>query len=189
MRYYLGIDQSLNGTGLCLLTEYGTVERFETVDPAGRRDAERLAFIKERVVRFLAQGVVRVTFEGYSYDSVSKHFMLGEVGGVLHLTVFEHGVPYVVVPPALVKKYATGNAHAFEAGNSFAHDVIAAAKDAGVRPADDNQADAYFLARIAKDLDPDVKIIGRSKMEVIHSIKNPKVKTTRRVRRLVKHSI
>lgn len=182
---YLGIDQSLSGTGLCLLSGSGSVLHVETVDPGKRRDAERLAFIRDRVLAVLAMHdpVVRAAFEGYSYDSVNKPFLLGELGGALRVALWEKGVPYEVVPPALVKKFATGNAHATK------EMVLRAAQAEGFETADDNQSDAFFLASIVFALDDERMPKKRARIEVIHRIKNPKVKTSRRVRTLVKHAI
>lgn len=177
---YLGVDQSLSGTGLCLLGSQGEVLALQTVNPGKRYDAERLVFIRDAMCELLTDAT-RVAFEGYAYNAMSKHFMLGEVGGVLHVAAWEAKVPYDIVPPALLKKYATGNPYASKEA------VIAAVR--GATPADDNQADAFFLASIAKDLDAKEMPRTRARIEVIHRIRNPKVKTTRRVRTLVKHAI
>lgn len=180
---YLGVDQSLSGTGLCLLGSQGEVLALQTVDPGKRRDAERLAFIRD-AVRELFPDVSRVAFEGYSYGSFGNaHFQLGEIGGVLQVAAWDAGISYETVPPALLKKYANGNPHATKEA------VIEAAQRLGITPEDDNQADAFFLASIAKDLDAKEMPRTRARIEVIHRIRNPKVKTTRRVRTFVKHAI
>lgn len=181
---YLGLDQSLTGTGLCLLEADGTVVVLETINPGKRRGAERLAFIRDTVSSYLQQErLVAAAFEGYSYGSTGKVFELGEIGGVLQVLLYDRSIPFSVVPPASLKKYATGNAHALK------DVVIRAAQTTGARPTDDNQADAFFLASIAKDLDSNTYPAGRARIEVIHQMRNPKVKTTRRIRRLVKHAI
>ena len=46
---FLGIDQSLNATGLCLIGEGGDVRTVTTADPGDRRDGERLAHIRSVV--------------------------------------------------------------------------------------------------------------------------------------------
>lgn len=179
---YLGIDQSLNGTGLCVLEEDGAVSRLITVNPGKLRDAARLDFVVE-VMRPYLSSVAYAAFEGYSYGSVSQHFSLGEMGGVLRLAVWKAEIPYVEVAPASLKKFATGVAHAPK------DMMIAAAKKAGAKPEDDNQADAYFLACVARNMLQLRMPLMRASIEVLHQLKNPKVKTTNRVRKLVKHAI
>jgi crossover junction endodeoxyribonuclease RuvC len=181
---YLGIDQSLNATGLCRLHAQGQVEHGETVDPGKRREAARLAYVKSRVAPLLGPAVLFVAFEGYSYNSVGRVFELGEVGGVLRLLVFEHEVAYVVVPPVSLKKFATGNVSAEK------EDMVAAAKYAGFVTDDDNQADAFFLAQIARCFHLELAPPNRAQLEVLHSLRSPKLKKpARRIRRLVKNSL
>ena len=181
---YLGIDQSLTATGLCLLNDGGYLLRLETVDPGKVRGAARLSLIKQRLLSFLSREPVKgAAYEGYAYDAVGRVFQLGEVGGVVQLTLHEGGVPAVSVAPVALKKFATGSPKADK-------DVmIAAAKRAEIAAADDNQADAFFLARVAFLLGSGRPGGTRTQLEVLHAIKNPKVKTTRRVRKLVKHAL
>ena len=63
-------------------------------------------------------------------------------GGFLaHLTAWceHHSIPYRGVPVATIKKHATGK------GNADKDAVIAAMRDKGFSPADDNEADALAL--------------------------------------------
>lgn len=179
---FLGVDQSLNATGVCRMDDEGKVTTVATVDPKGARDGERLLFVK-RAIAAAASGVKFAALEGYSYDSVGRVFELGEIGGVVKVLLLESGIEYVVVPPVLVKKFATGNASASK------EDMMSRAREAGCVIADDNQADAYFLARIAQ-----AYVRGgatrRCELEVLHTLRNPsEKKSRRRVRRLVKAAI
>lgn len=184
MTSYLGIDSSLEGTGLCLITASGDVVRAETVS-TGLRGVARLAAIKKRAELFIPDDVEFAAFEGYSYHSVGLVFELGEIGGILRLLVHERQVTYVDVPPINLKKFATGSTSAEKAH------MIAAARDAKASVDDDNQADAYFLARIAlacsqKDAVP----LKRNQMEVVHRLLHPPAKKPRRrARRLVKNAV
>lgn len=181
---YAGIDQSLNGTGLCLRDADGVVHTAQTIDPGKLRDVQRLAYVKARVMSFLSDRVKFVAFEGYSYNSVGRVFELGEIGGVLRLLVHEHGLPYVVIPPLVLKKFATGNPAADK------EDMVSFARQAGFAARDDNQADAFFLAEIARCHHLELAPPNRAQLEVLHSIRSPKVKKpARRVRRLTKNSI
>lgn len=181
---FLGIDQSLNATGLCRLDKDGRVERHQTVDPGRLRDVARLAYVKQSLVPLLSPGVLFVAMEGYSYNSVGRVFELGEVGGVVRLLVHEHGLSYVVIPPVSLKKFATGNPSAEK------EDMVEAAKRAGFDASDDNQADAFFLSQIARCLHLKLTPPNRAQLEVLHCIHSPKPKKpARRIRRLAKNSI
>lgn len=179
---FLGIDQSLNSTGACLLNGDGAVLDLITIRPGQRRDGERLAYIKQGIAS-LSHGVLFAAMEGYSYDSVGRVFELGEVGGVLKVCLVEHAIPYLCVPPGLVKKFATGS------GAAQKGLMVEAARAAGAAPADDNQADAFFLARIAY-----CRYAGaarlRCELEVLQTLQaGPRKRSPRRPRKLVKSAI
>jgi Holliday junction resolvasome RuvABC endonuclease subunit len=188
MPSYLGIDASLEGTGLCLVSAVGLVLRSETVLPCGLRDMARLAMIKAATTTFVdGLDVAYTAIEGYAFGAVNQAFSLGEVGGVLRLLVHELGIPRVDVPPVNLKKWATGRVEADKG------EMIAAAIADGACPGDHNQADAYFLAQIAlalSDDSPETRPRQRSKLEVLRSITSPPRKKTRaRPRRLVKNPV
>lgn len=181
---FLGMDQSLNGTGLCLLSREREVKHLSTVAPGKRVGPERLAFIKSSVAALLEANVVFVSMEGYSYNSVGRVFELGEVGGVLKLLIFESNLPLLVVPPASLKLFAAGNA------NAEKEDMVAAAEAAGVGVSDDNQADAYFLALISWFLQTGAEPETRAQGDVLHALKEPPPKKKkRRIRRLIKNAL
>lgn len=64
----------------------------------------------------------------------------GMVHGAVRAFLNDALVPYVTVPPASLKKYATGKGNADKTAMA-----IAALKRFGVEFADDNQCDAYWL--------------------------------------------
>jgi len=184
MLLFLGVDQSLNGTGLCLLDRAGAVVHLETVNPGKRRGAERLAYVKSSLLALLNSKVKFVCFEGYAYHSTGRVFELGEIGGVLRLVVFEHGIPDTTVAPATLKKFATHNSGAKKAA------MVKAAMAEGLSVADDNQADAFFLAMIARCIHTGIAPSTRVRMDVVHQLQHPLPKTpVRRLRKLTKHSL
>lgn len=189
MLSYLGIDASLEGTGLSLVSPAGVVLRSTTVLPRGLRDMARLAMIKAETRAFVGDGdVAFVAVEGYAYGAINQAFSLGEIGGVLRLLLHEeYGLSRVDVPPASLKKWATGSSEADKDA------MVAAAIAEGARPGDHNQADAYFLARIALAMsveDPVARPRERSKLEVMRSLASPPPRKTRpRPRRLVKNPV
>jgi Holliday junction resolvasome RuvABC endonuclease subunit len=181
---FLGVDQSLNGTGICLLDATGTPVRLETVRPGKRRDVERLAHVKSRLLHTLKSSIKFGCFEGYAYHSTGRVFELGEIGGVLKLTVFEHRIPYLVVSPASLKKFATRNSGAKKAA------MVKQAVAEGADVADDNQADAFFLAMIARHIHTGITPATRARMDVVHLLLHPPVKKRKpRPRKLVKHPL
>lgn len=184
MATYLGIDASLEGTGLCLVSAVGAVLRVETVNPRGLRGMARLALIKAATTDFMRDApVTGAAIEGYAFGAVNQAFSLGEVGGVLRLLLHEWEVPYIDVPPINLKKFATGFTEADKPA------MVAAAVADGALLSDHNQADAYFLARIALAL-AGVCPRQRTKLEVIRGLTNPaQKKVRRRPRRLVANPV
>jgi crossover junction endodeoxyribonuclease RuvC len=169
---YLGVDPSLNGTGLCLLSD-NEVNHISTVHVGKLRGVERLNRVSQEVSNLLNLKPKFVAIESYSYNSVGRIAQLGEVGGIIRLRFFEHGVAFVEVAPALLKKFATGRACVDKAA------IIKFAEQNGVNVADDNQADAFVLAMIARYMHTGLIPPTRPQYEVVHRLQNPKVKTVK----------
>lgn len=178
---FVGIDQSLNASGVCVISDEGAVQTLLTVEhPTGGAIDVKLLNIRRAVISAIS-GASFAAMEGYSYDSVHRAFDLGEVAGTVKVAMLEHGVGYTVVPPVTLKLYATGLSHASK------EDVIAAAKAEGVDPSNDNEADAFFLARLARDFAQGTAK-KRREMEAVHSLRQSasgkQRKPARRVRRI-----
>lgn len=139
----LGLDLSLTSTGYAILHPRGSVTVGRIRSSA--RGPQRLAEIRDAVthlIRPLAPDLVAV--EGYAFGRPNGMAALGELGGVIRLTLHEHGQAYVDVPPAVVKKYATGR------GNASKVEVIIAARSRlAYLGTNDDEADALWLAHIA----------------------------------------
>lgn len=87
-----------------------------------------------------------VVLEGYSYGSPNQAHPIGEMGGVVRLALFEAGIRFEVVPPAVIKTYATGK------GNASKDDVLlAAVRRLGYEGASKDEADALWLYALAMD--------------------------------------
>ena len=65
----------------------------------------------------------------------------------------------------------------------------AAMKPQGLVVSDDNQADAFFLAVIARNFGQEVMPNVRAQLEVLHQLKHPTPRKISRVRRRVKNAI
>jgi crossover junction endodeoxyribonuclease RuvC len=137
----VGLDLSLTSTGVAV----GDVTAAVSVTATG---AERLALLRDKIldlVRSVEQPFVLV--EGYSFASRnSQAHALGELGGVVRVSLWEQGIPYVEVPPTVRAKFACGR------GNASKAEVISAVSArTGIvwdgKGADD-QCDAWILQEI-----------------------------------------
>src|SRR5207244_2831041 len=68
---------------------------------------------------------------------------LAEVGGAVRMMLHELDLPWVEIPPAQLKRWATGN------GNAAKDRMVDAALAAGAEPANHDEADAYLLRAVA----------------------------------------
>ena len=91
---------------------------------------------------------------------------LGELGGVIKCALFEERQPYIVVPPARLKKFACGK------GNAKKDEVrLEVYKRWGFEAPSNDEVDAYVLARIGLAyLGYDTDLI-KPQLEVIQALK------------------
>lgn len=150
-----GLDLSLTATGVA--TAAGTT----TIKPKTKGVA-RLVEVRRQVLELVSADLVHdwscgdcaasllVVLEGYSMGaqrgSAGVGQMLGELGGVVRVALHDAGIAYVEIPPATLKKYATGkgNANKVEMG-------VAASKRGDVEFRDDNACDAWWLRAAGLD--------------------------------------
>ena len=136
----LALDLSLTRSGFCVGAGLAECES-GVLRTADLRGMERIDHIVRRVQE-LAQGCDVVVIEGYSYGSQGRSvFDIGELGGCVRFLLHRLGIPVVDVPPATLKKYATGR------GNATKIDMVVAARERfGLHgTTDDNRCDAYLL--------------------------------------------
>jgi crossover junction endodeoxyribonuclease RuvC len=175
MPYVVGIDQSLHHTGICILNQAGEVCYLGLVEPKGLQNQERLAFIRDAYATIFAERrFVTGVMEGYSYGSFNKPFLLGEVGAVTKLALYDHGDALFEAAPKALKKFITAK------GSASKEEVIfAIEKQWGVVIQDNNLADAYGLAQIAKELTWPSSC-KRHQLDVIRTLKNKDLKKPKR---------
>jgi Holliday junction resolvasome RuvABC endonuclease subunit len=147
----LALDLSLTATGWAK-----SLDEFGVCRPGGVRGVERLQILENwlysRIVdatsAFATPTVDLALIEGYSYAAKgSALFQIAEWGGVARLTLYQHDIPFIEVPPAVLKKYATGR------GNATKPDMrMALYKRSGLDVADDNAVDAIWLLAIGRQL-------------------------------------
>lgn len=162
----MGLDLSLTGTGVVILDRAGSPVHAETIS-CKFQGMERLAFIRGSVASLLSRHSPLLTcVEGYSFSSRQSHaHALGELGGVIRLLLHRNGFIYHDIPPSTLKKFVTGK------GNAMKDEVMMNVyKRWGFEAKDNNQADAYGLARISLALeDEDDKLIAPQR-EVIKAL-------------------
>ena len=169
MRTFLGVDQSLRGTGLVVLSETGDILLQRLVQPSSLRGVERLAFIREALQEALvAYKPSCAALEGYSYGSTGRVFELGEAGGVVKLTLWEAEVPFLTVTPAALKKYVA-NKHQADKQQMLDATLLKWGVDFGK---EDDLCDAYGLARILRGIACNDSIV-RHELEVIRELTTP----------------
>lgn len=144
-RCWIGIDQSYSGFSVTLIDEndnYETiVTKFDGV--GGLRLLNVQLFIKDILDRHPST-IKDIAIEGYAFGSQMAN-KLGELGGIVRLTLAQYGYNPLVVPPTSLKKYVTGK------GNIQKNQMLLHVyKKWGVEFTDDNAADSYALAKIAK---------------------------------------
>lgn len=139
---YLGIDQSYSGFAI---TAYQDGNYYTEVFKSDKKGIERLRDIQSYVMDSLYQypNVADVAMEGYAFGSQMAN-MLGELGGMVKLTLFDFGIYPLIVPPTNLKKYACGKGN----GVSKSQILLHVYKNWGAEFTDDNAADSYVLAHL-----------------------------------------
>ena len=154
----LGIDPSLTGTGMAMVTASGAwaAWRLHTqtkVDKQGRGQPDRLAEIDRWLTwhfqtwRLRRIQVGHIVKEGPSFGSKGRGHDIGELHGVISLALYRAfptplKYPTVVAPQSL-KKFILGSANAEK--SQILKTVY---QRWGVDLPDDNMADAYGLAQV-----------------------------------------
>lgn len=137
----IGIDPSLSATGFA----HADGELWTIKTTAKMGDGERLLFM----YRMLANATLGADFA--VIEDLPTHAMsaglTGRAQGIVRMTLAQRGIPYTAVPPATLKKFATGK------GNCKKPDMRQAWLEfSGEDNADDNQVDAAWLRQIGLHL-------------------------------------
>lgn len=137
MSVVIGIDPSLSSTGVAIESGAWTIHT-DAGDPV------RLQHIYQRVNATLASawGDGLAVIEDLPSHAKSAG-LTGMAQGVIRLAAINCGVPYLTVPAASLKKYATGKGNATKADMRMAW-----YQRAGEDVRDDNQVDALWLRQI-----------------------------------------
>ena len=141
---YLGIDQSYSGFAITLLDAENKTDYYSIVYKAEGLGVERLkniqAFIMDTLFDYT---IVDAAMEGYAFGYQMAN-MLGELGGMVKLTLLDFGIYPLIVPPTNLKKYVTGKGN----GISKSQMLLYVFRKWGAEITDDNAADSYALAKL-----------------------------------------
>lgn len=139
---YLGIDQSYTGFATTLLSVSGAYEvRCRALKGEGTDRLHDAASIIYGILD--SRTLTAVGLEGYSFGSANRAHMAGELGGVIRYVLTDVGMDPLVIPPTVVKMYATGK------GNAKKNEVLLGVyKNWGIEFSDDNEADSFVIAKI-----------------------------------------
>jgi Holliday junction resolvasome RuvABC endonuclease subunit len=148
----VGIDPSLNGTGLAVLQ--GGRLTYQHVRLNNRSDnratgTARLLYVAASIDEFLTlHKADTVCMEGVAMHGVGRVADIAELHGAVRVVAALQGCSIVTVPPSALKKYATGN------GRADKQDMIAAARrrTTGAHIPNDDIADAVLLMFFGIDL-------------------------------------
>ena len=144
---FLGIDQSLTGTGICIIDNNYKI-LFNQVFSTSTIGVERLFHIELQFLEILNNHKIEFAgLEGGAFREVGRIFQLGQLSGILQLALFKQGIHYIEPAPLQVKKYIQGDGKS----KGKATIMLDIYKKYGEEIRNDNIADAYVIARMAYD--------------------------------------
>lgn len=109
-----GLDLSLTSTGIVVLDPAGTIQTADAIKPE-TKGTERLVKLHQEIKHKAIDHIRLWVIEGYAYGvgKGSSLADLAEIGGVVKWWLyFEEGCPFIVVPPARLKKFVCGKGNA-----------------------------------------------------------------------------
>ena len=171
----VGLDLSFTGTGIVVLYDGRIVHKAIIKSNAKKGNTlERLLDIvleiktKMTTVQVMHKDVIDlVCIEGASYGSrkTSYLFDAGRLMGIMEVSLLEGSYKYVVVPPTMLKKFATGK------GNAAKDIVIKEVYKVWNQDFDDNNiCDAFVLAKIAQAVEDETMQLKKHQKEVLKKL-------------------
>jgi len=167
---YVGLDVSLTATGFSM--KRGNELTMQTVKTTPRtrpNDLERLRHIRESLMALVPDSTRMVCVEDFfvphkpSQMGAAKGLIMA--GTLVRVALLERGMPFYVVSPSQIKKYATGK------GNGPKSLVVREVyKRWGVDARDDNQADACVLAHMAEAIHRGADGLHKYQQDVVKKV-------------------
>ena len=143
----IGLDLSITATGICLADG----ECWTTGGPAKVGDYRLVNIVHAiRSACNISKGLTQCGPDLVVIEDIPTHAhgagVTAMVHGAVRVELIRASDPYVLVPPATLKKYATGRGNATKADMA-----VALYKRFGLELDDDNQVDAFWLRAAGLD--------------------------------------
>jgi crossover junction endodeoxyribonuclease RuvC len=143
---FLGLDPSTR-TGWCHLRGDGSYSTGE-IFIRGKSGISRVVAFSDWLASFLQSNeITLIGIEGYGYANTHTLVPLVEIGTALRMVAHLSEIPYIVVPPTVLKKFATGTGNAKK--ELVMREVF---RKWGFEGNSNNEADAFVLAKIVQAL-------------------------------------
>lgn len=144
----IGLDLSLKATGIA--HPDGTSETYgPTAEGASNAGMDRLCEIRDYLAAVLRhpRHLELVMVEALAFDSRDTRREQAQLAGIVRALLYDHDIPFLLVAPGTLKKYATGH------GLAPKVDVLQAAeKRLGYHGTSFDEADALWLRAIGCEL-------------------------------------
>ena len=158
------------------MDEQGVVVESVAIQPDSTGPERLVLFrtkFREITSKYLSE-TISAFIEGYAYGANNQREALGELGGVLRISLYDDGINMVIIPPTVVKQYITGKGTADKIAMA-----LAVMKQFGQEFPTTDQTDAFSLAVIGRAYFGLVPDLTKLRQEIIAEIKSPKVKKKR----------
>lgn len=183
MPIFVGVDQALRKIGVCVLQDEGVNLKL-ILPPIDVRGPERLQYLRDALWNYLTpykNSIARCAMEAQSLGSLGDIDQLGQINGVVQVLFQDLGVTPLLVAPALLKKFVTGQGQATKQAM-----MVATHRNWAVKIVQDDLCDAHGLARLAKEYTENTST-NRAQIEVVQRLLHPRKKT--RTKRLFPNAI
>lgn len=140
---YIGLDMALTAAGYAVIAGDHTLTSGTWKPPKDCMGIPRLCWFEATLTQFLRHWrPTMVGVEDYAFGQGNRAHQIGELGGLVRMTLARSGFASYTVPIGANKKHASGK------GNTpKSQMMLAAFKKWGYTAQNDNDADAYCLAR------------------------------------------
>ncbi|MGD9209729.1 MAG: crossover junction endodeoxyribonuclease RuvC [Desulfobacteraceae bacterium] len=150
MSAFVGVDQALRKTGVCVIEENNIILLERIVPPKNMSGSDRLLFLRNELQSLLLpfkERIIHASMEAQSLGSIGAIDQLGQISGVVQVVLKDMDTPHFFkVPPTLLKKFVTNNG---QASKKQMMDV--SKKLWGINFTNDDLCDAHGLARISEE--------------------------------------
>lgn len=142
---FIGLDLSLTETGFAAIND-DTITAQVIKPPASRVGMYRLDYLEKRIMKAVLEhdNIQGIAVEGYAMAGKGRVFDIGELGGVIKLSLRRAKLPAVIVPPKTLKQFAAGN------GNADKDRMVYMVSRLWHPVTNHNEADAIALAKFAE---------------------------------------